>query len=85
MNVTIEDCIQRIKTDKHELGITLFEPASPTEIADFENIMNIKFPADFVEFYSFANGFESDEDMFRIIPLEEIIDDQKNLILILLK
>lgn len=75
MHPSITDIIGRIKAEKEDLGITLYAPASPTEILDFENSMGIKLPDDLVKFYRFSNGFESEEDMFRIIPLEEIIDN----------
>jgi len=75
MHPAITDIIARIKADKEELGITLYAPASLTEISDFENVMRVKLPDDLVKFYRFSNGFESEEDMFRIIPLDEIIDN----------
>jgi hypothetical protein len=75
MHPKITDILARIKAEKEELGITLYAPASSTEISDFENIMGIKLPDDLVKLYSFSNGFESEEDMFRIIPLDEIIDN----------
>ena len=78
MNPTITDIIKRIKTEQKALGITLFAPASPAEIQNFENIMGVKLPEDLVKFYSFSNGFESEEDLFRIIPLDEIIDNLKD-------
>jgi hypothetical protein len=78
MNPTITDIIERIKTEQKALGITLFAPASPAEIRGFENIMGVKLPEDLVKFYNFSNGFESEEDLFRIIPLDEIIDNLKD-------
>jgi hypothetical protein len=75
MHPTITDIIAKIKAEKEELGITLYAPASSTEILDFENSMGIKLSEDIAEFYRFCNGFESEEDMFRIIPLDEIIDN----------
>lgn len=77
MHPTITDIIARIKANSEELGITLFAPASSKEIAHFESTMRVKLPDDFVEFYSFTNGFESEEYIFRIIPLDEIIDNLK--------
>jgi hypothetical protein len=78
MNPTITNIIERIKAEQTELGITLFAPASAKEILDFENIMGVKLPEDLVKFYSFSNGFESEEDIFRIIPLDEMIDNLKD-------
>ncbi|MBO9203107.1 MULTISPECIES: SMI1/KNR4 family protein [Niastella] len=76
--MTIKDIINRIKTDKTRLGITLYAPASSSDIVKFEEILHITLPDDIKTFYSFSNGFESDEDMFRIIPLEEIVDNIKD-------
>jgi hypothetical protein len=62
-----------IDKNKAQLGITLYPPTSNKEIEDFENSIKIKLPEDIKTFYKFCNGFESNEDMFRIIPLEEIL------------
>jgi len=78
MNPIITDIIETIRTSKSKLGITLYEPASLTDISSFEKIMEIKLPDDVINFYTFSNGFESEEDMFRIIPLDEIIDNIKD-------
>lgn len=78
MNSKMTDIIERIKVDKNKLGITLFAPASLTEILNFEKIRGIKLPDDLIKFYSFSNGLESAEDMFRIIPLDEMIDNMKD-------
>src|SRR5689334_2121134 len=75
---TIRDIIERIKTDKTKLGIKLYAPASLTDISNFESIKRLKLPDDVANFYSFSNGFDSAEDMFRIIPLNEIIDNIKD-------
>ncbi|WP_175634130.1 SMI1/KNR4 family protein [Pedobacter ghigonis] len=72
---TIKDIIARIKTNKQKLGITLLTAASLAEISDFETIMGVKLPDEFIQFYNFSNGLESEEDMFRIIPLNEIIEN----------
>jgi hypothetical protein len=74
----IEDIINRIKTDKGKLGITLYAPASSSDLIKFQEIRHVTLPDDIKTFYSFSNGFESAEDMFRIIPLDEIIDNMKD-------
>ncbi len=74
MEISILDIISRIEKDQKELGITLYPKASENEILYFERKIGRKLPYDVRLFYSFANGFESDENMFRIIPLEEIIE-----------
>jgi SMI1 / KNR4 family (SUKH-1) len=75
MDLKIEDIISEIKANRQKLGITLYAPASLEEITAFENIKGLKLPDDIVTFYRFCNGFESDEHMFRIIPLDEIIEN----------
>ncbi|OQP67175.1 hypothetical protein A3860_02100 [Niastella vici] len=74
MSPTITDVIERIQNQRVQLGITLYPKASPEDIVAFEVIRQIKLPDDFKTFYSFCNGFESEEDLFRIIPLHEIIE-----------
>lgn len=76
MNQNITDIISRIRRDKAEFGITLYDGASPIDIAEFEKVKHVKLPNDFKELYRFCNGFESAEDMFRIIPLQEIIENR---------
>jgi hypothetical protein len=76
--LTIEDIINRIKTHREKLGITLYAPASSSDLIKFQEIRHVTLPDDIKTFYSFSNGFESNEDMFRIIPLEEIVDNMKD-------
>lgn len=78
MKSTIAEIIERIKVDKNKLGITLFAPASLTDLLNFEKIRRVRLPHDLVKFYSFSNGFESAEEIFRIIPLDEMIDNMKD-------
>lgn len=78
MGAAITDIIERIKTEKAKSGITLYAPASLSDISRFEKVIGIRLPDEMVAFYCFSNGFETAEDMFRIIPLEEIIDNMKD-------
>lgn len=72
--MTIKEIISLIQQNKAEYGITLYPPASKSQLIEFEKQLCIKLPDDIAELYRFANGFESEEDMFRIIPLNEILD-----------
>ncbi|HEX8427613.1 SMI1/KNR4 family protein [Hymenobacter sp.] len=72
MPKTIEEIIYRLRTEGEQLGITLYPAASSAEIRDFELKLKIKLPDEAKAFYQFCNGFESEEDLFRIIPLDEI-------------
>ncbi|MGI4874453.1 MAG: SMI1/KNR4 family protein [Janthinobacterium lividum] len=76
MSPSIADIIARMQRDKVALGITLYPPATAAELADFEQKIGVRLPSDLRMFYSFCNGFESAEDLFRIIPLGEIIENE---------
>jgi hypothetical protein len=69
----IEQVIARIQTAPND--ITLYPPATRQLFETFEAKTNLVLPPDFKNFYSFSNGFESAEDIFRLIPLEELMDD----------
>lgn len=73
MSKTIQEIISRLKSEKEQLGITVYPAASHAEILDFKSKLNIKLPDDLRAFYQFCNGFESEEYLFRIIPLDEIV------------
>lgn len=75
MSQSIKEIIEKLKRNYKELGITLFNPATFEIIAELENTIGIQLPDEIITFYKFCNGFESEEDMFRIIPLEEIIEN----------
>jgi hypothetical protein len=69
----IEQIIAKIKAGPND--ITLYSAATKQLIENFEAKFDLMLPPDFKQFYSFSNGFESAEDMFRLIPLEELMDD----------
>lgn len=72
--MTMKEIISAIEIKHKADGITLYPPASNQEVQDFESRIGFELPADFREFYSICNGFECEEDIFRIIPLEEILE-----------
>jgi cell wall assembly regulator SMI1 len=76
--MSINDIITKIQNSQQELGITLYPGASDKKIAEAEVAIQLTFPEDIKQFYKFCNGFESDQDLFRIIPLEELISNEKN-------
>ncbi|MEI9943781.1 MAG: SMI1/KNR4 family protein [Chitinophagaceae bacterium] len=78
MTPHITDIITRIQRDKIDLGITLYDKTSLSDISSFEQTMSLSLPDDIKTFYSFCNGFESAEDMFRVLPLNEIIENISN-------
>ncbi len=71
------DVLTFIKDNTTLVGIELNKPATENEIDFFEN-SKIKLPQDFKTLYKFSNGFETDEDLFRLIPLNEIMDNGKD-------
>lgn len=75
MEYPILDIIQHIETNCKQLGITLYKGASENKIINFEKEVGIKLPTNFQLFYKKWNGFELEEDLFRIIPLEEILEN----------
>ena len=76
--MTIEETIQNIRSKQEELQITLF-PRVPERVFDeFEQKLSLKLPEDLRTFYSFSNGFEGGDDLFRIIPLDEILSNMNN-------
>jgi len=74
---TLIDVLAFIKENTSLVGIELNIPATKSEIDFFEN-SKIKLPKDFKTLYNFSNGFETDKDLFRLIPLNEIIEKEND-------
>lgn len=68
---TLASVLEYIRNNSATLGVHLNKPATEVEMEDFENQKG-KLPDDFKLLYRFSNGFETDHDLFRFIPLEEI-------------
>ena len=77
MAASIADLIERIKQNKASLGITLYEPASEAELLALERLKGVRLSAEIRAFYQFSDGFESAEDLFRIIPINEIFTNDR--------
>ena len=71
-----ERIIQRLKNDGHRFGIVLNPPSSESELIRFKDELQIELHSDIAEFYKKCNGFESDDYLFRVIPLKEIIENK---------
>ncbi|MDJ0368101.1 hypothetical protein QMK33_23430 [Hymenobacter sp. H14-R3] len=69
----IEQIIARIKDGPND--ITLYPAATEPLFAAFEAKASLVLPPDFKRLYYFTNGFEAVEDLFRVVPLEELMDD----------
>jgi cell wall assembly regulator SMI1 len=78
MSESIQSILSSIERDKKLLGITLYEKASIADITSFEKKKGLDLPDDLRTFYSYCNGFESEEDLFRIIPLKEILENKRD-------
>jgi hypothetical protein len=64
--------IQSIAAKHKVSGIEINAPATLADISAFERQIGFSLPADFVEFYVTCNGFGCNEDIFNMVPLEEI-------------
>ncbi|TCD22007.1 SMI1/KNR4 family protein [Pedobacter psychrodurus] len=62
-----------------QLSITFNAPCSPEDLADLEQKLNHPLPPDLIEFYTFCNGFNTDDWLFRVIPVHEAIDYKSEL------
>ncbi len=72
---TLSDVLGFIKDNSKRLGIHLNNSASDAEIDNFEQ-KKFFLPDDFKLLYKFSNGFETDEDLFRLIPLDEVLNNK---------
>lgn len=74
----ISEAIERLKTciHNHPYGLTLYPGASDELIAGCERAYGITFPEDFKIFYRFTDGLETHQFIFRLIPLQEMIDNR---------
>jgi len=67
------------KDEVNELGITFNPPCSDEDLADLESKLNFLLPPDLVDFYKFCNGFDTDDHLFRVIPVSEAVDYRSEL------
>lgn len=70
MNIKI--LIKLIQEKHHQSGIEINPPATFSDITEFENEIGFALPSDFREFYLTCNGFGCNEDIFNMIPLQNI-------------
>lgn len=67
------------KQSVKNLGITLNAPCKDKDLADLESKLNCTLPPDLIDFYTFCNGFETYDFLFRVIPLAEAVDYRSEL------
>jgi hypothetical protein len=71
---TLVDVLNYIRNNCTDIGIQLNKPASDIGLETFKN-KKFELPNDFKLLYQLSNGFETDHDLFRLIPLDEIIEN----------
>jgi hypothetical protein len=74
LTMSISDILHQLSENLSSYDITLYPPATDSDLIDFKGKLKWTLPDDMKTLYRFCNGFESAEDLFRIIPLEEITD-----------
>ena len=78
MTHSIDSLIVEVRRQWDELGAELLTPASPTDLADFEERFKVKLPDDFASYLTALGGMSpgtTDEHDFRFWPLAEIKPD----------
>lgn len=74
MNATAT-IIEMLQDEKYQgLGIRLNPPAPVREIEYLEKLLEHTLPPDLRNFYLTVNGFETNDDMFRVLPVHEVIE-----------
>ncbi|WP_426326217.1 SMI1/KNR4 family protein [Pedobacter sp. R-06] len=67
------------KDEVNELGITFNAPCSGEDLTELELKLSYPLPPDLIEFYTFCNGFNTDDWLFRVIPVHEAVDYKSEL------
>jgi hypothetical protein len=68
-----EQLFNRLEETVKSLGIKLNSPATAEDLKNLELAINQKLPQDLYDFYSYCNGFETNDVLFRVIPIGEIL------------
>ena len=72
--MTIAEIAATLTTHQAGRHITLFPPATNSGINNFEAIIKAPLPQDIRQFYLFSNGMDTLDWLFRLLPLEEILE-----------
>lgn len=67
------------KREVKKLGIAFNAPCSDEDLADLESKLSFPLPPDLIEFYTFCNGFNTYDHLFRVIPVHEAVDYKSEL------
>ncbi len=74
----ISDWADKVISIWNSKGIMLEKGVSVEEISELERLLDFRFPKDFVQLYTKANGFKAldwDENMFSFWPLDRILEE----------
>jgi hypothetical protein len=72
--MTIKELVAAIEQKHKSTGVQIHAPASIEQIREFERRVGFQLPLDFEDFYLTCNGFACNEDMFNMVPLEDIYE-----------
>lgn len=70
--MNINQIVNLIQLKHQSYGIEIYPPVKLSDIADFESQIGFLLPTDFREFYLTCNGFGCIDDIFNMIPLQDI-------------
>ncbi len=74
----LNQIIKLIKQKHQNDGIEIFPPVKLSDITNFENQIGFSLPKDFKEFYLSCNGFRCNEDIFNVVPIQDINRHQQD-------
>lgn len=69
----LPDILSQLSFPHPDREVTFHPPATRPQIRDFEAILKTPLLADLQEFYLFCNGFDTLDFLFRVLPLENIV------------
>ncbi|SDK58224.1 hypothetical protein SAMN04487898_109190 [Pedobacter sp. ok626] len=72
----IQSAIEELKERAKTGALRLHSGASETSLKEVERIYSKTLPEDFKMLYRFSDGFDTDEDIFNMIRIEEIIENK---------
>lgn len=70
--MNMKDLVALIVNKYRNDEIDVKAPSTLSDIADFERQIGFSLPTDFREFYLTCNGFGCNEDIFNMVPLQDI-------------
>lgn len=71
--MSIKNLVDLIRDKHRDNGININPPATVYDIARFEKKIGFSLPTEFTNFYLICNGFDCNEDIFNMLPLQDIL------------